>query len=63
MIFGKVLAAREARDVSGIRRPAEILEDAVDAVARARRKLRQVEAGQAQHVGRERADSARVGHH
>src|SRR5262245_48978224 len=46
----EVLATCKAGDVRRIRRPAEVLEYGVDAVARAIAQLREVEAGLAHHV-------------
>ena len=57
------LAVGKAGHIGRVRRPAEALQDPVDAVTRLLAQRRQIETGLAAHVGGQRADAARVGHH
>ncbi len=57
------LAVGKACHIGRIGRPPEALQDRVDAVPRLRPERRQIETGLAAHVGGERADAARMGHH
>ena len=59
----KRLAVGKARDIGGIRRPAKALEHAVDAITSLVAERGQIEPGLATHIGRQRADPTRMGHH